>query len=165
MSRGYFFASKRFFRLTFATVPVVGLLMIQSGSRATLSPATPAPPDEGNALRDLRGQGNALFHKGEYLRAIQIYESGYREAKNGGLNESAGRFLNNLGGAHYQMFRYREAIQVFLEARDLAISQGDREAWGALCNNLSSLYFQMGDSEAALASASQGLQLPRDVTA
>jgi CHAT domain-containing protein len=145
--------------------PVVGLLIIQSGSRAVLSQAAPPPPDEGTELRELRRQGNVLFRGGEYLRAIQIYENGYRKATDRGLKQSAARFLNNLGGAYYQMFRYRDAIQVYLEARDLAISQGDREAWGALCNNLSSLYFQMGDSEAALASAGQGLQLPREVTA
>ena len=104
-------------------------------------------------------QGNGLYRSGEHLRAIQIYESGYQEAKRRGSLHSALKFLHNSGSAHYEMFRYRDAIQAYLQARELATAQGDQETLVALCFNLSSLYFQMGDVEAARESAEQGLKL------
>jgi tetratricopeptide (TPR) repeat protein len=140
-------------------------MIVQSGTRGVSNPKVQADREESPRLRELRRQGNDFFRAGEYLRAIQMYEKGYEEAKHSGSLRSAVRFLNNLGSARYQLFRYRDAVQAYLEARDLATSRGDRESLGALCFNLSSLYFDMGDIEAALESAQQGLQLPDDATA
>ena len=120
---------------------------------------------EAPELVQLRREGNALFRRGQYLRAIDTYERGYQEAKRKGNLGSAVRFLNNLGGAQYLMFNYREAIRAYLEARDLAYSQGDRETLGALNVNLSSLYFEMGDTDAAMEAVAQGLKLPAVATA
>ncbi len=145
-------------------LPVV-LMIVQSGTRSVSNPKMRADHEESPRLRELRRQGNVLFRAGEYLQAIRTYENGYEEAKRSGSLRSAVRFLNNLGSARYQVFRYRDAVQAYLEARDLATSQGDRESLGALCFNLSSLYFDMGETEAALASAQQGLKLPDDATA
>ena len=104
-------------------------------------------------------QGNTFFRSGQYLRAIQIYESGYQEARRRGSLPSALKFLINSGSAHYAMFHYRDATQAYLQARELATAQGNQEMLVTLCFNLSSLYYQMGDLEAARESAEQGLKL------
>ena len=136
------------------------LLTVHCGNRAASSHKVTADKEQSAELRDLLHQGNGFYRSGEYIRAIQIYESGYAEAKRRGSMQSAVRFLNNLGSAHYEMFRYRDAIHAYLEARDLATVQGNQETLVALCSNLSSLYFQLGDVEAARESAEQGLKLP-----
>ncbi len=141
------------------------LLTVQCGNRAVSSHKVTTDKEQPAELRDLLHQGNGFFRSGEYLRAIQIYERGYEEAKRRGSMQSAVRFLNNLGSAHYEMFRYRDAIHAYLEARDLATAQGNQETLVALCFNLSSLYFQMGDVEAARESAEQGLKLPGNASA
>lgn len=148
-----------------ALILTVLLLFVQSSTRGVSHPRIRVDKEEAPELIKLRREGNALFRRGEYIRAIQTYEKGYGEARLRGNPRSAMRFLNNLGGAHYRMFRYRDAVHAYLEARDLATSQGDRETLGALDVNLSSLYFEMGDVEAALETAEQGLKLPSDVTA
>ena len=124
-------------------------LIVQWDACGVSKPKARADNEQPSELRELLHQGNTFFRSGEYLRAIQIYENGYKEAKRRGSVQSAIRFLNNLGGARYEMFRYREAIQAYLEARDLARAQGNRETLVGLYFNLSSLYFQMGDVEAA----------------
>jgi CHAT domain-containing protein/tetratricopeptide (TPR) repeat protein len=141
------------------------LVTVQCGNRAASSHKVTADKEQPAELRDLLHQGNGFFRSGEYIRAIQIYESGYAEAKRRGSMQSAVRFLNNLGSAHYEMFHYRDAIHAYLEARDLATAQGNQETLVALCSNLSSLYFQMGDVEAARESAEQGLKLPGNASA
>ena len=141
-----------------ALVLSVVLLANQCGTRGTSKP-TVRVDNEPPELLELRRQGNTFFRSGQYLRAIQIYESGYQDARRRGSLPSALKFLNNSGGAHYEMFRYRDATQAFLQARELATAQGNLEALVALCTNLSSLYYQMGDVEAARESAEQGLKL------
>jgi CHAT domain-containing protein/tetratricopeptide (TPR) repeat protein len=141
------------------------LLAVQCGTRSASNPKVRADSEQPPELRELLHQGNGFYRSGEYLRAIQIYESGYKEAKRRGSMQSAVRFLNNLGGAQYEMFRYRDAIQAYLEARDLAIAQGNQEPLVALYFNLASLYLRMGDVEAARESAEQGLKLPATASA
>src|SRR5260370_14743554 len=141
------------------------LLTVRCGNRGVWSHKVTTDKEQPAELRDLLHQGNGFFRSGEYVRAIQIYERGYEEAKRRGSMQSAVRFLNNLGSAHYEMFRYRDAIHAYLEARDLATAQGNQETLVALCFNLSSLYFQMGDVEAARESAEQGLKLPGNASA
>jgi tetratricopeptide (TPR) repeat protein len=136
------------------------LLVVQCGTRGGSSPTVRAENEQPPELRELLHQGNAFYRSGEYLRAIQIYEDGYREAKRRNSGQSTVRFLNNLGGAQYEMFRYREATKAYLEARDLAMAQGNKETLLALCFNLSSLYFRMGEVDAARESAEQGLKMP-----
>ncbi len=116
-----------------------------------------ATAQEPAALSKLRLKGNELYTSGKYVRAAQIYESGYETAKNSGQLQSAVRFLNNLGSARYQLFQYRNAVKAYLEARRLAGRVGDRETLVALCFNLSSLYREMGDIDAAAQSAQEGL--------
>ena len=116
-------------------------------------------------LQELRRQGNVLFRAGGYLKAIETYESGYREATRRGDMGSALRFLNNLGSADYQLLRYRDATKAYLKARELAISQRDQETLAAIYTNLSSLYFQMEEIDAASECAERGLELPVAVTA
>jgi len=116
-------------------------------------------------LLELRRQGNILYGAGDYLKAVETYESGYREATRRGDTGSALRFLNNLGSADYQLLRYRDATKAYLKARDLAISQLDRENLAAIYNNLSSLYEQMGEIDAANEYVERGLELPAAVTA
>jgi CHAT domain-containing protein len=115
-------------------------------------------------LLEVRSQGNVLFRAGDYLKAIQTYESGYQEAIRRGQMRSALRFLNNLGSADYQLLRYRDAVRAYLQARELATSQFDQETLAAIYSNLSSLYDQMGESDAATESAERGLELPPAVT-
>jgi CHAT domain-containing protein/tetratricopeptide (TPR) repeat protein len=148
-----------------ALVLSLALLVVQHGAGGVASPRVRPDNQQPPELREMLHHGNAFFRSGEYLRAIQIYDSGYKEAKRRGSMQSAVRFLNNLGSAHYEMFRYRDAIQAYLEARDLAIVQGNQETLVALCFNLSSLYFRMGDVEASRASAEQGLKLPGKASA
>jgi tetratricopeptide (TPR) repeat protein len=142
-----------------ALVISVLLLAVQCGPHPPSIPNAHADKEEPPELRELRRKGNALFHSGEYLRAIQIYENGYREATRRGSLPSALKFLLNSGGAHLEMFHYRDATQAYLQARDLATAQGNQEMLVSLCFNLSSLYYQMGDVEAARESAEQGLKL------
>src|SRR5450755_449475 len=125
------------------------LLAVQCGTRSASNPKVRADSEQPPELRELLHQGNGFYRSGEYLRAIQIYENGYKEAKRRGSMQSAVRFLNNLGGAQYEMFRYRDAIQAYLEARDLATAQGNQEPLVALYFNLASLNLRMGDVEAA----------------
>jgi CHAT domain-containing protein len=115
---------------------------------------------EAPVLQQLRNTGNALFRSGQYAGAIQVYQTGYDEARSRGDTRSAVRFLNNLGSSEYQLYRFRDAIKAYLDARDLAESQGDTEMLAALHFNLSSLYFQMGEMEAATESARRGLSMP-----
>lgn len=115
---------------------------------------------ENPELRELRRQGKMLYLAGDYLKAIRIYESGYRQAMRLGEMRSALRFMNNLGGANYELLRYRDAIRAYLQARELAVSQLDREGLAAIYFNLSSLYSQMGEIDAADESAERGLELP-----
>src|SRR5260370_6070469 len=141
------------------------VLTVRCGNRGVWSHKVTTDEEQPAEVRDLLHQGNGFFRSGEYVRAIQIYERGYEEAKRRGSMQSAVRFLNNLGSAHYEMFHYRDAIHAYLEARDLATAQGNQETLVALCSNLSSLYFQMGDVEAARESAEQGLKLPGNASA
>jgi CHAT domain-containing protein/tetratricopeptide (TPR) repeat protein len=145
-----------------ALVLSVVLLANQCGTRGASKPNVRADNEQPAALRELLHQGNTFYRSGEYLRAIQIYDSGYQEAKRLGSMQSAVKFLNNSGGAHYEMFHYRDAVQAYLQARDLATAQGNQETLVALCSNLSSLYFQMGDVDAARESVEQGLKLLGD---
>jgi CHAT domain-containing protein len=108
----------------------------------------------------MRHEGSNLFRAGKYLAAIQVYESGYGEARRRQDARSALRFLNNLGSVNYQLLRYRDAVKVYLQARTLATSLKDQEMLAAICFNLSSLYFQMGEIDAATESAKRGLELP-----
>jgi tetratricopeptide (TPR) repeat protein len=147
-----------------ALILTLVLLTVQVRSRGVSTPNIRPDREEPRELTDLLHRANDLYRAGKYLAAIPIYQNGYAEAKRRGNLRSAVRFLNNLGSAHNQMFRYRDAIQAYLEARDLALAQRDRESLGALSVNLSSLYFQLGDIDAALESAKQGLELPRDTT-
>jgi CHAT domain-containing protein/tetratricopeptide (TPR) repeat protein len=142
-----------------ALVISVLLLAVQCGPHPRSIPNAHADKEPPPELRNLLRRGNAYYRSGEYLRAIQIYESGYREATRLGIPPSALKFLNNSGSAHYEMFHYRDATQAYLQARDLATVQGNQEMLVSLCFNLSSLYYQMGDVEAARESAEQGLKL------
>jgi tetratricopeptide (TPR) repeat protein len=141
------------------------LLTVQCGNHAVPSHKVTADKEQPAELRDLLHEGNGFFRSGEYIRAIQVYENGYAEAKRRGSTQSAVRFLNNLGSAHYEMFRYRDAIHAYLEARELATAQGNQEMLVMLCSNLSSLYFQLGDVEAARESVERGLKLPSAASA
>jgi CHAT domain-containing protein/tetratricopeptide (TPR) repeat protein len=148
--------------LTVATL----LFVIQPSSSVSLRhPPTDSDHKEVPELVKLRGDGNALFRRGEYMRAIEAYQRGYAEAKHFGDLRSAVRFLNNLGSAQYRMFHYRDAMHAYLEARDVASRQRDRETLGALDVNLSSLYLEMGDIDAAEETVEQGLKLPNLTTA
>src|SRR5260370_18556335 len=131
------------------------LVTVQCGNRAASSHKVTADKEQPAELRDLLHQGNGFFRSGEYIRAIQIYESGYAEARRRGSMQSAVRFLNNLGSAHYEMFHYRDAIHAYLEARDLATAQGNQETLLALRSNLSSLHFQLPDVKPARHSPEQ----------
>jgi CHAT domain-containing protein/tetratricopeptide (TPR) repeat protein len=135
------------------------LLLIQCGPRNAPNTKVRTDNEQPVELRELLHEGNGLYRSGEYLRAIQIYESGYDKAKRLGSMQSAVRFLNNLGGAHMEMFHYRDAIQAYLHARDAAMALGNQETLLALSFNLSSLYLQMEDVEAARECAEQGLKL------
>jgi len=127
--------------------------MESCGVRRTPSAGVQEPSD----LTRLREQGNTFFESGQFVRAAQVYESGYKMATDRGQLPSAVRFLNNLGSARYQIFQYRDAVKAYLGARQLAAQVGDRETLGALCFNLSSLYLDLGDIDAASQSAQQGL--------
>ena len=142
-----------------ALVLSVVLLASQCGTRGASKTNVRADHEQPPELRELLHQGNAFYHSGEYLRAIEIYDGGYREAKRRGAMQLAVKFLNNSGSAHYEMFQYRNAIHAYLETRDLATAEGNQEMLIMLCSNLSSLYFQMGDVEAARESVEQGLKL------
>jgi CHAT domain-containing protein len=147
-------------------VPVLlswSLCLMQCGA-AAVSSSKSNDQGEPPALRELLHRGNGLFQSGEYLQAIEIYQKGYKQAKDSGYTRSAIRFLNNLGSAHYELFHYRDAIQAYLAARDLAMAQRDGETLAALCSNLSSLYFQMGELEASRESAEQALTLDGKMT-
>jgi CHAT domain-containing protein/Flp pilus assembly protein TadD len=148
--------------LMFMALPLGGDLC---RARHTSGPSIALEHQEIPELRELRRQGNILFRAGDYLKAIQTYESGYQEATRRGDMGSALRFLNNLGSADYQLFRYRDATKAYLKARELAISQPDRETLAAIYFNLSSLYEQMGEIDAANESARRGLELPPEVSA
>jgi CHAT domain-containing protein/tetratricopeptide (TPR) repeat protein len=139
----------------------IGLVLVMSGSvhkRPSPSRHGGGGNQESGELRELRGQGNALFRAGQYLRALVIYQQGYQSAGQRGDWRSAVRFLNNLGSAYYQLFRYRDAVRAYLAAKDLAAKQGNKEMLGALYFNLSSLYEQMGEGEASSQSAQLGLR-------
>jgi tetratricopeptide (TPR) repeat protein len=102
------------------------LLLIQCGPRNAPNTKVHAENEQPPELRELLRQGNGFYRSGEYLRAIQIYESGYDKAKRLGSMQSAVKFLHNLGSAHYAMFHYREAIQAYLQARDAATALGNQ---------------------------------------
>ena len=143
---------------TVIALPLAGDMPRAPRRGAALSIALARP--EAAELKELRRQGNIAFKAGDYLKAVETYESGYQEAIRRRELRSALRFLNNLGSANYQLLRFRDAIRAYLQARELAITQGDQETLGAIYLNLSSLYDQMGEIDAATESAERGLELP-----
>ena len=67
-----------------ALVLSVVFLANQCGTRGTSKPQVRVDNEQPPELRELLRQGNAFYRTGEYLRAIQIYDSGYQEAKRRG---------------------------------------------------------------------------------
>ncbi len=129
---------------------VLALCFLASGGHKAQEPAD---------LHELRQQGNIFLQRGEYARAIDIYQKGFAEATQRREPSSALRFLSNRGSVEYQLYRFRTAIRAYLQARDLATQTRDREALSVVLFNLSSLYNEMGESDAAFQAAQQGLAI------
>jgi len=111
------------------------------------------------ALLRYRQTGAALVANGHKAEAAKTYERGYQEAVRLGDKRSAIRFMNNVGACRSGMLQYREAMNALLLARKMAMDTGDEGAVKTCSLNLSTLYLQMGDLDAAVQSASRGIEI------
>ena len=104
---------------------------------------------EDGELRNMIHEGGALFRKGSYREASQIFESAFVKAQQSSLTGLAGRALGNLGGCQYALHRYQEALHSFIEARRLSESAKDTATVAVWDADIASIYSAMGEFDAA----------------
>ena len=143
------------------------LIACRSGNQPprTGPQARQQPCADSSLTAGLRRSAYKEYSKGRIQQAAQLYERGYRQAKQAGNLCEAVWNLQNSAACHHLMLHYRTAMRQYLDARPLAEKSHDANMQGVIASNLSSLYLQMGELDLADAEAQLALRLVNERTA
>src|SRR4051794_18322732 len=128
---------------------LIGRLFLTGPTPKTRFLAIPAP----RALLE----ATAVFQKGNYDRAAEIFSRGYEAAGRSGNPELAARFLWGRGNCYFATRQYRQAMECYLSARAAFERSGNRPFVEAMNGSLASVYSQLGANNAAIDSARRAL--------
>ena len=137
---------------TMGTVVCLLVLISVLGWLSASKPPLKTPPPA-SGLTKMLGQATRLHYKGDYSKAFELFQAGYRESQLQKETGLAARFLWGMGNCHFAQRHYQEALKEYLSARDALQDLGDFESVSALNGSLASLYWQLGELDAAIASA------------
>ncbi len=111
-------------------------------------------------VRSLRFQGNVLYNRGDYEKALSIYYQAINlsEGKAYCINEQS-KILNNLGVLFYNLGKYDESLKYYYIALNLVDSLGDKDGEGRIYNNLGNIYWNQENLDSALLFYNKSLKI------
>lgn len=105
--------------------------------------------------------GQAYEGKGDYRRAISLFEEALSISRVNGLGHVKSAAIAGLGRAYQHLGETRRAVELFEQAIVAARERGDLRSESTLLNNLGSVYISQGDVQRAIEYFEHSLDLAR----
>jgi CHAT domain-containing protein/Tfp pilus assembly protein PilF len=109
--------------------------------------------------RTLNEQGMRADDRGDFQRALGIYDLALKFIEQAGYKPGVIRVLNNIGDTRRRLGDYAEALSYLQRSIALAREIDDQELIGIANVNIGNIYFFRGNYAAALSYFNQGLQI------
>jgi tetratricopeptide (TPR) repeat protein len=100
------------------------------------------------------------YSAGEFQTARALFQAIAIDSHKAGAERAAAMNWNNAGGCSLALMQYGTALADFTRAEKIAQSSKQTEALASTLNNLASLYLHTGQTQNAMAVATEGLNLP-----
>ncbi|TES94234.1 MAG: tetratricopeptide repeat protein [Candidatus Cloacimonadota bacterium] len=114
-------------------------------------------------VKGLNNLGTIFSHKGEYDKAIGLYQKClevYKEADN---KRGIGRVCNNLGNLYYVKGEYDKAIELYGNFLRISEEIGSKRGVGGVSCNLGVIYFIKGEIDRAIEHYQKFLEISEEI--
>ena len=111
----------------------------------------------------LFNKGEESRNKGEYERALEIYDAVYRIAEKLGYKKEMARTLERYGFVHYMQARYEEATSLVQRAIEIAENANDRATLATCYECLGLIHGDLGNYEQGLQFMQKSLELREEI--
>ncbi|MEO0228344.1 MAG: tetratricopeptide repeat protein [candidate division WOR-3 bacterium] len=113
--------------------------------------------------RGFNNLGAIFCDKGEYDRAIELFEKYLRISEEIGDRRGIGTANNNLGLIYYNRGEYDRAIELFQKHLRITEEIGDRRGIGTASNNLGLVYYNKGEYDRAIELFQKHLRITEEI--
>jgi CHAT domain-containing protein/Tfp pilus assembly protein PilF len=112
---------------------------------------------------ELRQQGVAFYHAGQYAEALAAFEEALAIYQQLGDRAGEGQTLNNIGAVYGDQGQYAQALDYYTQALEIQREVSDRASEGTTLHNMGGVYYDQGQYTAALDHYTQALEIRREV--
>lgn len=108
-------------------------------------------------------KGKETVNKGEYERALEIFDVVYRTAEKLGYKKEMASALDRSGFVHYMQARYAEATPLVQRAIEIAESSNDKATLAGCYTSLGLIHGDQGNYELGLQYMQKSLELSEEI--